>query len=207
MKSKSVAWMTHSTHRYVTVWPRSLFLNYLIKKWKLSLFSLQQALWSRVSKDRLKAHTQQKQVKVMDLTATDVLRLKKSLKFQMTAFCDGLRFFFFFIVAAAFPYTGATAKLDGQLVILGRAGEQQQRVKPRGHELTHQERTNGRATEGKRKVIWEEGTWSTDTEMEERRGKGGRRGRGQKGDTPRQRERGRERWRKGWGIGGMLLIH
>lgn len=37
----------------------------------------QQALWSRVSKDRLKAHTQQKQVKVMDLTATDVLRLKK----------------------------------------------------------------------------------------------------------------------------------
>lgn len=56
----------------------------------------QQALWSRVSKDRLKAHTQQKQVKVMDLTATDVLRLKKSLKFQMTAFCDGLRFFFFF---------------------------------------------------------------------------------------------------------------
>lgn len=38
--------------------------------------------------------------------------------------------------------------------------------------------------------------------MEERRGKGGRRGRGQKGDSPRQRERGRERWRKGWGIGG-----
>lgn len=55
----------------------------------------QQALWSRVSKDRLKAHTQQKQVKVMDLTATDVLRLKKkSLKFQMTAFYDGLRFLF-----------------------------------------------------------------------------------------------------------------
>lgn len=72
------------------------------QKRKLSLFSLQQALWSRVSKDRLKAHTQQQQVKVMDLTATDVLRFKKSLKFQMTAFCDGLRFVIFFYCSCSF---------------------------------------------------------------------------------------------------------
>lgn len=29
--------------------------------------------------------------------------------------------------------------------------------------MTHQERAKGRGREGKRKVIWEEGTWSTDT--------------------------------------------
>lgn len=61
------------------------------------------------------------------------------------------------------PCTNAKAKLDWQLVILGRAGGQEQRVRPGGQELTHQERTEGRGTEEKREVIWEEGTWSTDT--------------------------------------------
>ncbi len=62
----------------------------------------------------------------------------------------------------SFSSSTAMGKLDWQLVLLGRA-VQERRVRARGRELTHQERTKGRGREEKRKVIWEEGTWSTDT--------------------------------------------
>lgn len=45
-----------------------------------------------------------------------------------------------------------------QLVWPGRVAEEKEpRVRPRGQE------DEGKRKQGKRKVIWEEGTWSTDT--------------------------------------------